>query len=119
MAAQLVYRRLKASTLVEVLVALVIITLVMAIAATLYAKMALKRPDNLVGLQLQMKAIAAETKHSKYGHAERYTLDNGVTIDKEILPYQNDTLLNVLELRAHKQGTGEVAVYREILIDSQ
>ncbi|SEK54870.1 type II secretion system protein [Parapedobacter koreensis] len=119
MAAPLIAHRLKASTLVEVLVALVIITLVMAIAATLYAKMGLNRPDNLVNLQLELKAIAAEAKRNRRYDAGHYQLDNGVRIDKEVTPYQTDTLLLLLELKAYKQGTGEVAVYREIIIKDQ
>lgn len=113
------HKQLKASTLVEVLVALVIITLVMAIAATLYAKMGWKRPDNSVNLHLELKALAEETKRIGDYTPVQYELDNGVTIDRTVQPYHGDTLLLLLELRAHRQGIHEEAVYRELIIHDQ
>lgn len=113
------HKCLKASTLVEVLAALVIITLVMAIAATLFAKIGWERPDNSVNLQLELKALVAETKRTGDYTPAEYELDNGVAIDRTVQPYQGDTLLLLLELRAHKQGTDEGAVYRELIIHEQ
>ncbi|MFC3197336.1 type II secretion system protein [Parapedobacter deserti] len=110
---------LRASTLIEVLVALVIITLVMAIAATLYVKMGWKRPDNLLNLHLELKALAEETKRTKDYTPAEYERDDGLAIDRAVQPYQGDTLLLLLELRAKKQGTDEEAVYREIIIHDQ
>ncbi len=114
-----IYARLKASTLVEVLVALVIITLVVAIAATLYVKMSWKRPDNLVNLQLELKTLAQETKRNRDFTFAQYQIGNDILIDKQTEAYKGDTLLILLELRAHKRGTGEEAIYREIIINDQ
>jgi len=111
-------KRLKASTLVEVLVALVIITLVMAIAATLYATLGLKRPDNSVNLQMELKTLAAEAKRNQDYNPRQYELDNGVIVDQQVTSYQGDTLLMLLELNASKPGTRETAVYREIIINA-
>ncbi|MGK6353468.1 hypothetical protein [Parapedobacter sp. DT-150] len=107
---------LKASTLVEVLAALVIITLVVAIAATLYVKMGLKRPDNSVNLQLDLKALAEETKRNVDYAPRQYELENGVHVDQSVEPYRGDTLRLLLQLEATRQGTGERAVHREIVI---
>lgn len=114
-----IHGRLKASTLVEVLVALVIITLVMAIAATFYATMGLKRPDNSVNLQMELKTRAAEAKRNRDYSPRQYELSNGILVDQHIGSYQGDTLLLLLELNASKRGTRETALYREIIIKGQ
>ncbi|SFC23406.1 hypothetical protein SAMN05421747_106191 [Parapedobacter composti] len=118
MVERLVGKRLKASTLVEVLVALVIITLVVAISATFYATMALKRPDNAVNMLLELRALAQESKRSGGSEQAQYELGNGIQVDKVVTPYHGDTLLAVLELRGQRTATGETAVYREIIIKS-
>ncbi|WP_257668266.1 type II secretion system protein [Parapedobacter tibetensis] len=110
------HTQLKGSTLVEVLVALVIITLVMALAATLYAKIAYKRPDNTVALQLRLKALAQEAKREGDFETAHYETDDNLLIDRHTEPYRGDTLLLLLELTGQKKGTGETGIYREIII---
>jgi|GEM_PF-6435728 len=116
---KIISQRLTASTLVEVLVALVIITLVMAIAATLYATMGLKRPDNSVNLQMELKTRAAEAKRNQDYGLRQYNLADGVIVNQQTTPYHGDSLLMLLELNATKPGTRETATYREIIIKDQ
>lgn len=116
--ATLASKRLQASTLVEVLVALVIITLVMAVAATLYAKMAASRPDNTVALQLHLNALAQTAKREGIHKVLPDEINDNYIITKELTNYNNDTLLLLLELKGTKVGTEETATYREIIIKS-
>ena len=119
MSCNMIPSRLKASTLVEVLVALVIITLVMAIAATLYATIGLKRPDNSVNLQMELITLAAEVKRNQDYSSRQYKFVDDIIVDQYVAPYHGDTLLMLLELNASKPGTGETALYREIIIRGQ
>src|SRR3546814_15400383 len=90
-------KRLHASTLVEVLVALVILTLVTATAATLYAKIVLKQPANARDLQLELKALAQRAKQEGNLRPAQFEIDRGDQVYKEVSTYQSDTLLRRTE----------------------
>ncbi|MEC3882010.1 type II secretion system protein [Parapedobacter sp. 10938] len=108
-------KKLEGSTLLEALVALVIITIVMAMAATLFVTVGAERPDNKVNMQLELIHRAAEVKrHGNYSDAS-FTLHNGIMIDMHVEPYKDDSLLLLLELKATNGDDDEVAVHREII----
>ncbi|MEC3878631.1 pilus assembly FimT family protein [Parapedobacter sp. 10938] len=115
----IIHKRLHASTLVEVLVALVIVTLVTATAATLFAKIVLKQPANARDLQLELKALAQRAKQEGNFLPAQFEIGRGVQVDKEVSNYQGDTLLLLLVYRAHRPGTAEETVYREIIINNE
>jgi len=112
-------KQLHASTLVEVLVALVILTLVTATAATLYANMVLKQPANARNLQLELKALAQHAKRERDLTPAQFETGRGVQVYKEVTEYQGDTLLLLLEYRAQVPGITEETVYREIIISDE
>lgn len=116
---QLIRKRLHASTLVEVLAALVIFTLVTAVAATLYAKIVLKRPDNERNLLLELKDFAEQTKRECDLESARFEVGEGIQVSRTVSNYQGDTLLLLLELRARKPGAAEETVYQEIIVNGQ
>ncbi len=115
----IISKRLHASTLVEVLVALVIFTLVTAVAATLYAKIILKRPDNERHLLLELKDLAQQAKREQNLAPARFEIGHGIVVSKAVSDYRGDTLLQLLEFRARRHNAAEETVYREILINEE
>ncbi len=108
--------RLPGSTLVEVLVALVVYTLLIAIVASLFTALAAKRPDRARDLQLELRALAEQAKRERDYGADRFLWDRGITVTKDVTAYQGDTALALLEFRASPHGTADVVVHREIII---
>lgn len=115
----IIYKRLHASTLVEVLVALVILTLVTATATTLYVKIVLKQPSNLRDLQAELKALAHRAKREGDFSPAQFEIGHGIQVYKEVSDYRSDTLLRLLEYRARITDAAEEIVYREIIIKDE
>ncbi len=115
----ILHKRLHASTLVEVLVALVILTLITAIASTLYVKIVLKQPANARNLQLELKELAHRAMREGDLRPAQFEIGRGVQVYKEVSNYKGDTLLLLLVYRAQVPGTAEETVYREIIINNQ
>lgn len=108
-------KKLKGSTLLEALIALVIITIATGTAAALYVAIGAERPDNKVNLQLELMRLATEAKRRGDYSDANYALHNDILINMRVEPYKEDSLLLLLELKA-TSGNDEVAVHREIIL---
>ena len=115
----IIQKQLRGSTLVEVLVALVIFTLVTAIAASIFIKITKKQPAHTRDLQWEMKEMARLAKEEGDYTPNLLLTRQGVTVYKHISHYKGDTLLWLLEYRGQVPGASEETIYRELIINSE
>ena len=106
----------KGSTLVEVLVAMVIILACMGVAMTIYSNLARDVNDELkIRAEIQLNTLAADTKRS--GNYTDGTLQfETMRIEKTVLPYRKSKHLRVLQLEAYTPLGRKITSYHEIII---
>jgi len=109
--------KLKASSLFETIVALMVTMLVFGIAMTIYVNV-LRNSTSLADFKasLRLEQLAKETKESKRFIDESFEEGN-VSIEKRVGKYQNKEGLLLLELEAFDQTKRKLAEHKEILIE--
>lgn len=89
----------KASSMVEVLVALVIIILVFGSSTAIYIKLVRHRPEKAYHLRKELSALAIEVKNEDFPAATReHESISGLTIVQYCEPFRGDSLLLHLKL---------------------
>lgn len=108
--------KLKAASLLETILALVITMLVFGIASMVYVNV-LKSGITLSALTARQKleVLAEETKRSKTFVSETVK-EEGYTIEKSIEPYQGNTSLLKMELQVIDEQGKVLAEYKELLL---
>jgi len=109
---------IKASTLIEVVVALVIIMLVFAASTMLYVRLMNSKPDKRYRLQKELLALATEIKKGGNIEDELYKEENGIAIFQSCEPYATDSTLLHLKLEA-VEGEEVIAIHEELFIKSK
>lgn len=110
------HKKLKASTIIEVVVALVIIMIVFGIATMTYVR--LIQSDNSPKLKLnqQLAALASQAVNTGTPLTNTsYTLEHDITVNQQILPYKHNTQLVILELEALDRNEQQLGIYRELV----
>lgn len=110
--------KIKATTLIEVIVALVIIMLVFAGSTMLYVQLMNKKPDKKYRLQKELLALATEIKMGRTIENELYEEENGIAIFQSCEPYTADSTLLHLKLEA-MEGDNIIAIHEELFIKSK
>lgn len=108
--------KLSASTIIEVVVALVIIMIVFSIATMTYVR--LIHSDNSPKLKLnqQLSALASEAVNTGEPLTNTsYTLEHDIIVNQQILPYEHNTQLVILELEALDRNEQQLSIYRELV----
>ena len=109
------YSKVKASGLLEVVVAMVVIVMVFGLAMMIYAnvtRMSLPVPKFKAQAILQEKLIEAEQNKN----IESLAIDTaGFHIEQQVSPYNGDTLLNKIGLTAYDVNHQEVAALQKIV----
>lgn len=109
---------IKASSLIEVIVALLIIMIVFASSTMLYVKVINSNPGKKYRLQKRMLAIASEIKQDSSVTYDQYEDENGIVIFQYREAYRADSVLFYLKLEA-VESNKTVAIHEEIYLKSQ
>lgn len=111
-------KRLKASSLVETIVGLMVIVLVFGIAMTVYVNV-MRNSTSLAELKAsqRLEEIAVETKTKKSFFNESFE-EGGVKIEKTIGKYQDKEGLFLLELIAKDPTERKLAERKEIISEN-
>jgi hypothetical protein len=109
--------RIKASSLFETIVALMVIMIVFGIAMTIYVNV-MKNSSSLAELKasLRLEEIARETKDGKKYFNESFETE-GVQIEKKISVYKGREGIILLEIVAFDPLKKRLADYKEIIPD--
>jgi len=116
MAGLTLQKKLKASTIIEVVVALVIMMVVFGIATMTYVR--LIHSDNSPKLKLNRRLSALASEAVNTGEPlinTSYTLEHDITVNQQILPYEHNTQLLILELEALDRNGQQLSIYRELV----
>ncbi|HUH17850.1 hypothetical protein [Albibacterium sp.] len=110
------WSRVKASSIIEVVVALVIILFVFGCSTIIYLDLINHRPDKLYRLQKDLLVMSSKIKNedSIMNYDQRET-ENGILIIQYCEPYQGDTLLMYLKLEAI-ENEKVVVTHKELFI---
>ena len=112
----LLKKKIKGSTLVEALVALVIATFSIGIAAAIFGNvMSFNNYNAKSRAVVLLNKISIETKKEKWCLDEKIETDE-FTIMKKISPYKNTTGLSALSLKAFDKSKKPVADRTELII---
>jgi len=105
---------LKASSLVEVVIALLIMMVVFTSSAMLYEKIINNNPIKKYRLQKELQSIATDIKEHNYFANTQYE-ENGIVIFQYCESYQASSLLLYLRLEAVVSNK-IIAVHEEIFL---
>lgn len=109
-------KKLKGSTLIEVLVAMVIIMGSMGIAFMIYDHISYAMNDAvLTAAEIRVDAMAQETKSSR-DYSDASTLLDNMRIEKTVLPYCTSKELKILSVEALSLSGKKITGIREIII---
>lgn len=107
--------KLKASTLIEALVAMIIIVVIYTIGLTIFINVN-KANNNRLKIEafLQLEDIVANTKKEARYLDETYDLNN-MKIEKIITKYDNNNNLNLLQIKVLTKDNKLLAEHREVV----
>jgi len=115
--AELIYKdKVKASTIVEVIVSMVIIVVVFGIAMMIYTnvtRMSLSAQKIKAQAILQEELISAEQTKA-FSNKSIDTAD--LRIEQEVAPFNNDTLLSVIHLTAYDLNQNKITELQKLII---
>lgn len=108
--------KITASTLIEVIVAMVVLAIAFSIGIMIYFNI-LSSSGSYRAFEttLLLKQVAAETTHNKSYIDELIELEN-LTIQKSVSPYNGSKKVYLLELHAVDQHQKEHGVYKQLII---
>ena len=108
--------KIKGSTLIEVIVAMVIIVIVFGMAMMIYAnvtRMSLSVSKIQASALLQERLIDVE----KTKYTSNQSIDTaGLHIELEVTPFSNDTLLNVVHLTAYDLNKQKMTELQKLIL---
>ena len=108
--------KLKASSLVEVLVAMTILLIILAAAGIAYVRFAAQRPDRQLRVEQQLARIAAATKVERDFDDDTIELAEwGIRVVKQCQAYEGHPDIMYLSLTAYAPPERLVAEYRELI----
>lgn len=107
--------KLKGATVVEVIVALIIIMVVFSLAMGTYVRIMNSAANPTLQLLHQMKAIAAEVALKNEFSTNSYTLDEHITVYQYVVPYETDPQSLLLHLEAVDRNEKHLYTYKEII----
>lgn len=115
--AGIVDRKLNASSLLETIVALMVVMLVFGIAMTIYVNV-MRNSSSLaeVKASLRLDVLAKETKEKKAFFDENFE-EEQVDFEKRVTKYQNKEGLLLLELEARDKTNRILAERKEIIVE--
>lgn len=107
--------KISASTLIEAIVAMLIIVIVYGIGIMIFMNVK-KSANNGLKLEaiLQVENILSQTKKEAKYVDENFDFDN-LKIEKKILKYDNASSLNILEIKALSNDNKVLTEHREII----
>ncbi len=110
-------KKLKASSLLETIVALMVIMIVFGIAMTIYVNV-MKNSSSLseVKASLRLDVLAKESKEKKAFFDEDFEEEN-IDFEKRVTKYQNKEGLLLLELEARDKTNRILAERKEIIVE--
>ncbi len=112
------HKKLRASSLIEVLTAMVILLVVLTMAAGFTVQLVRSRPDHQLLLQQQLAVLAQQIKQEPLQSRQEFILPGGIRVHLHTEPYRNDSLLTQLELSArHPQAPERLVAHREIILN--
>lgn len=107
--------KLKASTLVESLVAMVIFSVIFSVALGIYLKTTQSSiTSQIVQARAMLREIAAATKKEERLFDEVIE-NNGITVTKKLIIHPDSENLLILELEAENPGKKKLGVWKEII----
>jgi hypothetical protein len=108
-------KKLKGSTLVEVIVAMVIILTCLGIALTIFTNLSRDVNDELrILAEIRINTLANETKIKNDYTDVNLEFDN-LKIQRSILPYPGKARLKILYIEAFTPMDKKIAEYKEIV----
>jgi len=108
--------KVQASTIVEVIVSMVIIVVVFGIAMMIYTnvtRMSLSAQKIKAQAILREELISTEQTKS-FSNKSMDTVD--LRIEREVAPFNNDTLLNVIHLTAYDLNQNKITEVQKLII---
>ncbi len=111
----LLTKKIKGATLIESLIAMLIVMLCFGIAITVYVNV-ISSGNQLQKLksELLLKQIAVQTKNAGVFLDEKMTLD-GIVVQKKIVPYNGLKHLIHLNLKAYSSSEKLLSEYNELV----
>ena len=111
--------RIKASSLLETIVALLVVMTVFGIAMTIYINV-LRNSDSLSTLKAiqTLEQVAAETKTKRSYFDESFRVDE-IMVEKSFIQYQHNEDLWLMDLKAIDPLNKTIATRKEILITEE
>lgn len=106
---------LKSSSLIEVLVSLTIISLVIGIATAAYIQLIHAEPKHILKRMKQLEEIAENSLREQHFEQEVFTLPDGTPVFQSVIPYQENTRLQVYELRTEAKMNEKALIFRKII----
>lgn len=109
--------RIKASSLLETIIALMVIMIVFGIAMTIYVNV-MKNSTSLSELKasLKLEELARETKEKKSYFDESFN-DESTLIEKKVKKYNDREGLLLLDFQAYDKTNKRLAERKEIILD--
>ncbi|MEH6305263.1 hypothetical protein RYH73_06390 [Olivibacter sp. CPCC 100613] len=108
--------KLEGATVVEVIVALVIIMLVFGIATMTYVRIVNSSSNPKLRLQQQLMVLAGEANSGFNDPQDQtYQLENDIEIQQRVTQYEESNQLLLIELEAFNKQEQSLAVYRKII----
>lgn len=114
--AKQVRKKLQGSTVVEVIVALVIIMVVFGIATMTYVRIVNSSSSPKLRLQQQLMVLAGEASSGLENPQDHiYQLENDIEIQQRVTDYEGSDQLLLVELEAFNKQEKSLASYRKII----
>jgi|GEM_PF-4448144 len=106
---------IKGSTLIEVVVALVIIMVVFGIATLTYVHLVNSNNTPALKIQQELAALAAATAAQPSPANQVYSLENDISVAQRVQTYAGGEGLLLLELEAFDRNEKSLGIYRSII----
>jgi Tfp pilus assembly protein PilE len=108
--------KVNASTILEVVIAMVIIIMVFGIAMMIYTNvLRLSLSVKKIKAQAILQEIVLKSEQTKYLSTQSITIDD-FRVDQEIKPYQDDTLLNEVHVTAYDLNQQKITELQKVII---
>lgn len=109
-------RKIKASTLIEMIIALLIILVVFGIATTIYIQINAARTDNALVLEQQLETMALNLHRNRQYEDQTIDLDNTIVVDIQCEMYRDDPNMVLMTLSARDHQDKKKGTYHELFI---
>lgn len=108
--------KLRGATVVEVIVALIIIMLVFGLATMTYVRIVNSSSNPKLRLRQQLTVLGSEASNGSMDPSDRsYILESDIQVEQKVSPYEGSEQLLLLELEAFDKQEKPLASYRKII----